>query len=288
MPAPTKAIVQRVERLMRKQSREWIEAERGYTTAGRWVVQFDNGTSAFVKAGITGLAAEWLRLEQSIYANLKADYLPSMLEWSDDDHVPIIMLEDLSDGYWPPPWDKSHIDTLLGTLAKVRSTPIPPGVQPLNRTELRGWTLVQEDPAPFLSLGLCSTEWLRDALPTLIRAEENAPLEGEEFVHADVHSDNVCFAENRLLLIDWDEMGIANGLFDVAFWLPSLESEGGPRPEEVCPQASVFSGFISGFFAARAGLPAPQTAPFARRVQLEQLQTALPWAIRTYGLQAMI
>ena len=124
-------------------------------------------------------------------------------------------------------------------------------------------------PHPFLSLGLCSKQWLQDALPSLIQAEESAPLEDEEFVHADVRSDNICFVDNRVLLVDWDEMGIANGLFDIAFWLPSLESEGGPRPEDVCPEASVFAGLVSGFFSARAGLPAPETAPFARRVQLE-------------------
>ena len=148
MPAPTEVIVQRVELLMRSKSSEWVEAERGYTTAGRWVVRFDNGTSAFVKAGITELAAAWLRLEQGIYANLESDYIPSMLEWGDDGQTPILVLEDLSDGYWPPPWDKAHIDAVLGTLTKVRSTPIPSDVRQLNRTDLRGWTLVQEDPIP--------------------------------------------------------------------------------------------------------------------------------------------
>jgi hypothetical protein len=41
---------------------------------------------------------------------------------------------------------------------------------------------------------------------------------------------------------------------------------------------------MSGFFAARAGLPPIPTAPHVREVQLAQLRTALPWAARALGL----
>jgi len=41
---------------------------------------------------------------------------------------------------------------------------------------------------------------------------------------------------------------------------------------------------MSGYMAARAGLPPPESAPGVREVQLEQLQTALPWAIRELDL----
>ena len=71
---------------------------------------------------------------------------------------------------------------------------------------------------------------------------------------------------------------------DVAFWLPSLEFEGGPPPEDVAPPAGVFASLIAGFFASRAGLPDIPDAPFVRRVQREQLSTALPWAVRALGL----
>src|SRR5919108_277017 len=41
---------------------------------------------------------------------------------------------------------------------------------------------------------------------------------------------------------------------------------------------------VAGFFAARAGLPPPPTAPYVRAVQLSQLRAALPWAARELGL----
>ena len=149
---------------------------------------------------------------------------------------------------------------------------------------MAGWSLVADDPTPFLSLGLCPAEWLKAALPALLSAELDTPLEGDELVHLDVRSDNLCFANGRVLLVDWNLACRANGLLDVAFWLPSLEAEGGPRPETVAPETSVFAAAISGFFAARAGLPLIEHAPFVRRVQDQQLRTALPWAIRALDL----
>jgi len=46
------------------------------------------------------------------------------------------------------------------------------------------------------------------------------------------------------------------------------------------------AAWVSGFFAARAGLPDIPDAPSARRVQREQLSTALPWAQRALHLGA--
>ena len=42
----------------------------------------------------------------------------------------------------------------------------------------------------------------------------------------------------------------------------------------------------AGFFAARAGLPAPDWAPSLRELQLGQLRIALPWAASELGLPA--
>ena len=100
----------------------------------------------------------------------------------------------------------------------------------------------------------------------------------------DIRSDNLCFADDRVLIVDWDLAARANSLLDVAAWLPSLEAEGGPSPEQVYPDASIFAGLVSGYFAARAGLPTIEDAPQVRRVQMKQLLTSLPWAVRALGL----
>src|SRR5207302_5996716 len=112
---------------------------------------------------------------------------------------------------------------------------------------------------------------------------EEAPLEGDDLLHFDVRSDNLCFVGGRAVLVDWNLACRGNGWFDVAFWLPSLRLEDGPQPWEVLPDAGALAAVVAGFFAARAGLPPPSGAPTVREFQLRQLEVALPWATRELG-----
>jgi hypothetical protein len=109
-------------------------------------------------------------------------------------------------------------------------------------------------------------------------------MAGDDFLHLDIRSDNLCFVGDRALIVDGNLVCIGNSLLDIAFWLPSLHAEEGPQPEDVSPESGVFAGAISGFFASRAGLPLISSAPRVRGVQLQQLRTALPWAARVLGL----
>jgi hypothetical protein len=84
--------------------------------------------------------------------------------------------------------------------------------------------------------------------------------------------------------IDWAAASLGNPRLDLGGWLPSLAFEGGPPPDDVLPDAPEIAAWVSGYFAARAGLPIIADAPFVRRVQREQLSTALPWAIRALKL----
>ena len=52
--------------------------------------------------------------------------------------------------------------------------------------------------------------------------------------------------------------------------------------EQVCDPNLV--SLVTGYFAARAGLPVIPHAPLVREVQLTQLRVALPWAARALGL----
>jgi aminoglycoside phosphotransferase (APT) family kinase protein len=103
----------------------------------------------------------------------------------------------------------------------------------------------------------------------------------------DVRNDNLCFSGDRVVLVDWNLAARANPLLDVAAWLPSLHSEGGPLPEDILPDEPELAALISGFFAARAGMPNIETAPRVRGIQVEQLRSALPWATRSLRLPAL-
>jgi hypothetical protein len=271
MDAPDPSLQQRVTRLIHKRSVSWRRAHGGYTPAQRWIVSFEDGTSCFAKSAAGTPVSpmdQWLRREYDVYSRLEAAFLPRMLAWEDDGIAPLLILEDLSAARWPPPWQPRDVEAVLETLAVVRAAPLDVTLAEDVVLELRDrWRQVQADPSEFLSLGLCSERWLEAALPALIEAEGSTVLDGD-----------------NLLLVDWNHAGRGNGQVDVAFFLPSLHSEGGPLPEATLPDAPEWAALISGFFAARAGAPPIPNAPRVREVQLSQLRSALPWAVRTLGL----
>src|SRR5437016_5156870 len=252
----------------------WTRLEsRGYGRANaHWRVRLADWRTAFVKQALTDEAAGWLRTEQLVYEAVSGSFLPEYLGADET----VLALGDLSGAAWPPPWTEQRIEAVLGALEELHATPAPEGIEPLQseREKIVGWDLVAKDPAPVLSTGLCSREWLELTLPALVRAGKEAPLTGEELLHLDVRSDNLCLVGGRALLIDWNLARRGNGRFDVAFWLPSLRLEGGPEPWEVLPAAGELAAAVAGFFAVRAGLPPPPGAPTVREFQRAQAEVA--------------
>jgi hypothetical protein len=284
------ALTTRIERLVGKPVASLQAIQRGYTPALRLRVTLVDGSFVFVKTATTPLTARWLRKEAFVYSFLKGSFMPERLGWEDDHQSPLLILEDLSAADWPPPWSPVKIQGILEALSRIASYPLEsqiraklPRIEEDSEIPL-GWQPVAEDPAPFLSLGLASDRWLAAALPRLLQVDGRKLFHGEALLHLDVRSDNLCFLGERVVLVDWNWARRGNPICDVAFWLPSLENEGGPRPESILPNAGEFAAVISGFFASKAGLPPILDAPFVRRVQLEQLRSALPWAVRALGL----
>jgi aminoglycoside phosphotransferase (APT) family kinase protein len=143
---------------------------------------------------------------------------------------------------------------------------------------------VAGDPAPFLALGMASADWLERALPALIEAEAAAPDAGGSVGHFDLRSDNVCFTDAGPKFVDWAAACLGDPGLDLGGWLPSLELEGGPPPEAILPGRPDVAAWLSGYFAARAGLPVIPSAPRVRVIQTKQLTKALPWAQRALRL----
>ena len=251
-----------------------------------WRVTFADGRTAFVKHALTADAVEWLRKERVVYESVRGPFMPQYLGAHDEAGTTLLVLEDLTAAKWPPPWSAGRIEGVLASLDALRRTEPPDGIDPLDamRASVVGWSRVADDPQPFLSTGLGSSAWLEDALPALLHAEETAELGGDDLLHFDVRSDNLCFFDGRVVLVDWNLACRGNGRFDVAFWLPSLRLEGGPQPWQVLPEAGALAAAVAGFFASRAGLPAPPGAPTVREFQRAQAEVALPWAARELGL----
>jgi aminoglycoside phosphotransferase (APT) family kinase protein len=277
----------RVERAVSKRPVAWTRVERGYTLTERWVVRFADGSSAFVKGATSDDLARWIRIEHAVLEHFAGEsFVAAVVGWDDDGHRPALVLEDLSAAHWPPPWTLANVDAVLATLARVAASPVPAQARPLGEAQfLGGWTKVARDPAPFLSLGLCTEGWLERTLPGLLAAQDAAKIDGDELLHMDVRSDNLCFDGDRVVLVDWNWTSVGNARMDVAAWLPSLQTEGGPEPESVLPGEGELAAVIAGYFAYASGLPALAGAPYVRPLQLAQLKAALPWALRELGME---
>ena len=288
---PPAADVDRMERALgwRPVSCRPATADRGATeAAARWIVadgdRTGGGRSAFVKIGATALTADWFRAEWRNYQALRGWFLPKVLGFDDDGERPALALEDLSAADWPPPWTDERVAAVLDALAAIRDTRPPDHLHRRALDSGADWQGIAADPGRFLSLGLCSADWLTAALPSLIAAASSAPLAGDALVHLDIRSDNLCFRAGRAIVIDWNHAQLGNPELDVAFWLPSLHAEGGPPPQSILPHAPALAAWVAGFFCAGAASPPIVDAPHVRPLQLMQSRTALPWAARALGL----
>jgi hypothetical protein len=284
--------VERARRALGATPVSWRAAPgHGAPSNRRFIVGLSGDRSAFLKIAAYDYTADWLRYEHRAYQKLAGSpFMPRLLGWDDDGLAPVLALEDLSGARWPPPWDEASVEAVLTALDTVHGRRAGGDLAPaLERQFGRdGWPSVIEDPAPFLSTGLCSEEWLDAHLPTLASAASRAVIVGDSLLHFDVRSDNLCFTARGAVLVDWNGACLGNALLDTASWLPSLEAEGGPRPEDVLPANTPslpeLAAFLAGSFCSRAGLPPIPAAPHARPLQLMQSETALPWAARLLGL----
>lgn len=273
----------RIERLIGKKVESYRRVEGGYTPALRLLCR-TNGAGFFVKTGTTRGTRESLRREIRAYNSLSGDFMPRLVASEDHESEPLLVIEDLSSQHWPPPWQDRHVDLTLAQIAALHRAPAPLETYAEVHSMSGNWRAVAADPHPFLSLGMADAAWLEAALPALVRCEESCPTAGDSPTHWDLRSDNICITAGRAVFVDWGSACLSNPRLDLGFWLPSLAYESGIEPEKILPDAPEVAAWVSGYFAARAGLPEIGDAPRVRTVQRRQLETALPWAARALDL----
>jgi len=281
---PPDELIERVASLVGSVPVAWHHARGGYSTAERWSLDLADGERVFAKMATNDVLAGFLRDEHRNMTLFDEDFRCEVIAFEDGEH-PLLVLEDLRDARWPPPWEPGDIERVLATLERMWTMPTDglPAPALLERM-FNGWHEIAEDPAGFLGLGIASREWLDACLPRLLEVERDASFEGDDFIHVDIRSDNTCFVGDRVVFVDWNWAIKGSRDFDLSGWLSSLRLEGGPLPEEVKPGLGALAAYIAGFFAKNAPLPAVATAPHVRKFQLRQLRVALPWACRELGL----
>ncbi len=280
-------LISRIEKLTGASIESCYCVQGGYTPALRWLCKTSRA-SFFVKVGASPLTSEFLRREIHIYNCVRGEFMPKLIAYEDHASEPILIIEDLSAHDWQPSWNARKVEMVLAQIETMHATKAQlESYAQVHPSRNANWKAVAADPKPFLSIGIANARWLDATLPTLIENEERCKTEGDRLCHWDLRSDNVCITESKAVFVDWNLACLSNPKLDLGFWLPSLEFEGGPRPEMILPNAPEVAAWVSGFFAARAGLPEISDAPRVRLVQRQQLETALPWAVRALGLSAL-
>jgi thiamine kinase-like enzyme len=281
---PRRELISRIEKLVGAKVESYRRVEGGYSPALRLLCRTARA-EFFVKVGVTPSSSGNLNREIRAYKCLSGDFMPRLLAWEHHESEPVLIIEDLSAHHWPPPWDERQIELTLAQIDALHNTAAAlETYAEVHGTHYGNWKLVADDPEPFLSLKVADARWLVSALPGLMRCEEDCPTAGNSLTHWDLRSDNICLTERQAKFIDWNGACLSNPRLDLGFWLPSLAYEAGLKPEKILPDAPEVAAWVSGFFAARAGLPEIVDAPRVRTVQRRQLATALPWAVRALGL----
>jgi hypothetical protein len=277
----------RVEKIVgqRVVALEEIPGAGGYTPALRRIATLADGSTVFVKAAASDLTATWLEAEQRSYAALAGQpFVPHVVGVGDG----VLVLEDLRQGHWPPPWRPGDVDRVLATLdvvARARPPADAPSLEASAGHMLRLWHKVADRPEPFLGLGLCTREWFDGAIGTLVDAESRGTLDGDGLVHFDVRSDNLCLLDDRVVLIDWNNTARGRAELDRIAFAQGVAVEGGPPPDETAPDADPhLVTMLTSYFARNAPKPVIPDAPRVRDIQLAQLRVCLPWMCRLLGL----
>jgi thiamine kinase-like enzyme len=283
MNSISEALTARIECLLDSKIESVVFAEGKYTQAIRVFCKTDKG-KFFVKIGATPRSSKFLNREIQIYRTLNGSFMPVFVAAEEHESEPILIIEDMSSNHWPPPWDRAKVDLALEQIEAMHNTQISiDGFEKVHGPDLPSWQTVASNPEHFLSIGLADEKWLKDSLPILLDAETGCSTNGTSLCHYDLRSDNMCFAPNRAIFIDWNQACLSNPKLDLGFWLPSLAYEGGPLPQEILPDAPEIAARVSGFLASFAGLPGG--APRVRMLHRQMLEPALSWAISALGLQ---
>ena len=282
---PTPAVAGALQRALGRDAVKWEPVSGGgYTRQAKWRVGFADGSTAFVKAADEEPYSSALRREVTVYESVDGPFLPRLIGALDDGALVVLAVEDLVGARWPPPYP-DDVRPLFEALDALAATPPPDGMRVWSAPG-SNWRKIAEDPESFLAVGLCSSAWFEQVVEDLVEAESRVSWAGDDFVHYDVYSGNLCFVGPRVVFVDWDAAGLGNRWVDVAFALLNLRTEGVPPPDVGLPREGDYAALLSGHFAVEASAPLPEWAEGSslREDMIGDLQHALEWTAAALDL----
>jgi hypothetical protein len=123
-------LVPHVERLTGTEVVSWHPVTGGgWSIARRGVFKLKDGRQVFAKLGDVAGTAQAIREEIATYGLIEGPFVPTFV--AADASVPVLVIEDLSDAVWPPPWTPEllrSLDALLDQMALTRAHPRLPSL----------------------------------------------------------------------------------------------------------------------------------------------------------------
>src|SRR5207248_1389832 len=213
-----------------------------------------------------------------------------------------LIFEDIEGAAPRTPWRQAELDRVLRAVEELSAslTPAPIAVEPVSELMpmvFAGWRR--------LAAGVESGQddmrgidpWAQRHLAELVALEALAPdaaSAGTTLLHADLRADNILLTPSRVFFIDWPWASRGAAWVDLAFMLPSVAMQGGPKPWEIfdahplgyrAPDAHVTAvvAAVAGFMIFGSRLPPPPGLPTVRAFQRDQGLPALEWLKRRAG-----
>lgn len=242
------------------------------------------------------------RREARIAAALPASApAPRFLDVYDDGDWVALTFEDI-DGATPrTPWNPAELDRVLAAVGDLSAalTPAPIAVEPVDELMPAVFTGWQR-----LLAGVESGEddlrgidpWAQRHLAELAALEAASPdgATGTTLLHTDLRADNILLTPSHVVFIDWPWASRGAPWVDLAFMLPSIAMQRGPKPWEIfdnhplgrtAPTAAVTAvvAAVAGFMIRGSRLPPPPGLPTVRGFQRDQGVPALEWLKRRTG-----
>ena len=254
----------------------------GYTHSEVLRATLADSTTVVAKLATDVRTAADIRFEADVLAGFRLECMPRLIAY-DDESLPLLLVEDLSDATWPPPWGDTSL--LFQALSAVSEVTAPSWVPPLRDDRLPSWQLVMANPRPLLDTGLVSRAWLDAAVPILADSAASFSIEGTALLHADIWSGNVCFDGDRVVLIDWAGASAGNPAFDIGIAFLDILSSTGRSPDHAWQEKPSTAALLAAMKCHAVTLGTPDwAAPDWHQKQLDGLTHALEWASTEHGL----
>lgn len=266
-----------VRRLTGRVPVAWDARDEGaYSDAGRWVVRFADGGTAFVKAEAEPDDQHGVAVEHHVLSNVSLPCLPALLAYGDG----VLVTEDLSAARWGTPLTPDDVALLSAAMDLVAAVPAPAGLRPM--WTRRGWAAFAEDPAPLLALGLVDEAWAARHVPALAEAEAGADVAGDRLLHTDLWLQNWCRADRGAVLVDWAGTRVGNPLLMRAWGEAGVRAAGGPSGLVLAGHPE-WAAWVAGQAALFLG-ESPDDHPRLKETERRELAACLRWACDEVGL----